>query len=782
MILAPLAQRMWLPRFLLVAFVGVGAQCPSGWSGETSEACFQIPEEQGTFVECQDTICESLGGTLASIRSQSEQDFVRRLMREEGALRAYIGIFESGEDESGVWKWVDGFSSNFTHWSPGEPSEYCTDEDCGMYMPTWFPLGWVDTSCTLENWAQCLCRLGGTPSDEYLASKSNLNANDNDYQKCYDENDDDGSEEPPEDLNNICAAAGFGSAAFTPNVVAYPGTICADISFAQLEWADCCCGGPVEDKCCASGDSSCMDGVDDDDADAPLDSLGDCPSPFQGPYDDACFFVSQEFSTFVDCEEKVCEPLGGTLASIRNAEEEAYLERLIGFGAAYIGGFESGEDESGRWRWVDGGSLTSGYSNWAPGDPNNWCVDEDCVLFAPAYFPGWIDASCTIGDSVTCVCRYGGYSSVSYALGRQNLLSASNDYSDCTKDDGGNVVEDDEDDEGTFDYCEANGFSSSQFAPYVSAYPPENARFPEVSEDGYEEGLCGFAAWERDGRWANCCCEDRTYCCPDGEDKTWCKSSETYNADCPRGWSGPGDSQGCFKLTDIESSFVGCQDICSDEGGTLASVRTSEEQQFVRNMLVSQGADGFIGYFEYGEDESGDWRWIDGSEPRAYEGWALGEPDNWCLDEDCAVFTSTLNNWMDVSCAIKTKCVCRYGGEPSPQYMESMGALSSANADYRSCGEEPKSSVQEDSNEDNEEEELLEIARAMQGELTALLILICLLVIAALAVVFFLVKRHYAAMRAMHDDPLPAYGVELGATTSSDAVYNHLVTGERGSV
>jgi len=744
------------------------AACSTGWSGE---GCFQIPERAATFVQCQEEVCSGLGGTLASIRSASEQESVQALMASEGVGRVYIGLFESGPDESGDWRWVDGWNGNYTHWNPGEPNEWCTDEDCGMFLPTWFPQGWSDASCTIEGWARCLCRQGGSPSAAYLASKANLDANDNDYSSCVDDGGDDDAEA------NICARNGFGSAAFTPNQAATPELQCADAE--DDAWAYCCCGFP--ELCCESGDAGCAGGAGDDDDSLPdVPAAGDCPAPFAGPTDDACFYVATEFHTFVECEESVCEPLGGTLASIRSEEEEAYLERVIGYSAAYIGGFEAGRDESGNWRWVDGGRIAFGYENWAPGEPDNWCVEEDCLVFAPAYFPGWIDASCTIDDSVTCVCRYGGQTYPTYDIARDNLNSASSDYDQCLDDEyydddwtyGDWEVDD------TFDFCAENGYDSAAFTPYVTAYPPENQNYPAISPDGFLEGTCGFAAAERDNAWARCCCGDTDFCCPDGEDVSWCRSSSSYNPTCPRGWDGPGAGSGCFKLTDAESTFVGCQDLCRRDGGALASIRSPAEQAFVRDMLLAQSASAYIGYFEYGPDESGDWRWVDGS-TAAYQAWELGEPNNWCLDEDCAFFSpAEWNNWLDISCAVSARCLCRQGTAPSAEYAESVSALDNADPDYQSCFDEPADAGAE---EDRQEDKILRRLDKMQRELVGLLALLSILVVSAVLLVVFLVLRHLAALRAMRDDPLPAYGVELGASATS-GVYNQLITGERGSV
>lgn len=108
----------------LVAKMSLGA-CPAGWTGDVDgDACFRIPADMTTFVECQDRVCSGLGGTLASIRSGEEQRIVQDLMDQQDEPRVYIGLFEAGEDESNDWEWVDGWNGDYTHWNPGEPNEF----------------------------------------------------------------------------------------------------------------------------------------------------------------------------------------------------------------------------------------------------------------------------------------------------------------------------------------------------------------------------------------------------------------------------------------------------------------------------------------------------------------------------------------------------------------------------------------------------------------------------------------------------------------------------------
>ena len=73
---------------------------------------------------------------------------MRQLVTTQRAV--WIGLFESGEqDESGVWEWVNGMSDTWRNWQPGEPNEWCTDEDCGLLAPGLWD-GWVDASCTVR--------------------------------------------------------------------------------------------------------------------------------------------------------------------------------------------------------------------------------------------------------------------------------------------------------------------------------------------------------------------------------------------------------------------------------------------------------------------------------------------------------------------------------------------------------------------------------------------------------------------------------------------------------
>jgi hypothetical protein len=75
------------------------------------------------------TYSESLGGYLATITSQKENDFITTNLISNPAFQQ--GVFLGGTDasEEGVWQWVTGETWNYTNWIPGEPNNSHDDED-----------------------------------------------------------------------------------------------------------------------------------------------------------------------------------------------------------------------------------------------------------------------------------------------------------------------------------------------------------------------------------------------------------------------------------------------------------------------------------------------------------------------------------------------------------------------------------------------------------------------------------------------------------------------------
>lgn len=66
--------------------------------------------------------CESLGGHLATITSQEEQNIVEELVADGSVPSYWLGATDV--EEEGKWEWITGEEWNYTHWDSGQPDNY----------------------------------------------------------------------------------------------------------------------------------------------------------------------------------------------------------------------------------------------------------------------------------------------------------------------------------------------------------------------------------------------------------------------------------------------------------------------------------------------------------------------------------------------------------------------------------------------------------------------------------------------------------------------------------
>ena len=78
--------------------------------------------------------CELLGGHLATITSEEEDDFTYKLMEFEGINKVLFGLYNAGDSEMPNWCWVTNEPLNYTRWGDGEPNyDYNGTEAYGGY-------------------------------------------------------------------------------------------------------------------------------------------------------------------------------------------------------------------------------------------------------------------------------------------------------------------------------------------------------------------------------------------------------------------------------------------------------------------------------------------------------------------------------------------------------------------------------------------------------------------------------------------------------------------------
>eukprot|EP00929_Paragymnodinium_shiwhaense_P101155 TRINITY_DN64008_c0_g2_i1.p1 TRINITY_DN64008_c0_g2~~TRINITY_DN64008_c0_g2_i1.p1 ORF type:complete len:509 (-),score=74.49 TRINITY_DN64008_c0_g2_i1:94-1620(-) len=161
---------------------------------------------------------------------------------------------------------------------------------------------------------------------------------------------------------------------------------------------------------------------------------------------------------------------------------------------------------------------------------------------------------------------------------------------------------------------------------------------------------------------------------------------------CPAGFNGivsrhDGEER-CFFVSQTRATYADCQGkICAEKNSSLASISDGHVNEFLYRML--EGDVGFIGLYEYGPQESGDWRWVNGRKS-SYRNWYPNEPNNWCLDEDCAIFFPPrgVAQWFDASCGIQVRCLCELNTSPSDDYLKMEATIAATeDSDYGKCEE-----------------------------------------------------------------------------------------------
>jgi len=74
--------------------------------------------------------CEKLGGHLATITSEAEENFLRDYVVENGTKNSYwLGGYVN---KIGMWAWVTGEKFKYTNWGAGQPDNYLGKEDVLM--------------------------------------------------------------------------------------------------------------------------------------------------------------------------------------------------------------------------------------------------------------------------------------------------------------------------------------------------------------------------------------------------------------------------------------------------------------------------------------------------------------------------------------------------------------------------------------------------------------------------------------------------------------------------
>jgi|GEM_PF-5305964 len=120
---------------LLGSMVTVGQATGPVANPSNGHTYMTVPAAGLTWDEAR-AAAEALGGYLATLTSQQEQDFLVASFPEIQLGRWWIGAYQDNADPdadpAGEWRWVTGEPWSYTNWYPGEPNDSVGVEDWGM--------------------------------------------------------------------------------------------------------------------------------------------------------------------------------------------------------------------------------------------------------------------------------------------------------------------------------------------------------------------------------------------------------------------------------------------------------------------------------------------------------------------------------------------------------------------------------------------------------------------------------------------------------------------------
>nr|XP_057907857.1 galactose-specific lectin nattectin-like [Doryrhamphus excisus]XP_057907858.1 galactose-specific lectin nattectin-like [Doryrhamphus excisus] len=119
-----------------------GVCCPKGWT-TLDDHCYVFKKGARSFADAE-SICNLLGGNLASITSELENRVVTSLVDSGEARSAWIGL--SDAIEVGDFLWTDGREFGFNQIDSGEPS----DDFCLEILTKGSSGPWIRESCGIE--------------------------------------------------------------------------------------------------------------------------------------------------------------------------------------------------------------------------------------------------------------------------------------------------------------------------------------------------------------------------------------------------------------------------------------------------------------------------------------------------------------------------------------------------------------------------------------------------------------------------------------------------------
>ncbi|KAL9965910.1 hypothetical protein ACROYT_G029773 [Oculina patagonica] len=131
--------------------------CPQGWVHH-GNSCYHVIDTPTLSWSDARTTCQNLGGDLAIVRSEDENNFIRDLVRNQQTVQvwgAWIGLYRKSDTK---FYWIDGtpLEGQYSAWASGQPS-YLHEKCVHTLYDKLNRVGkWNDNECDLleaQRWA-----------------------------------------------------------------------------------------------------------------------------------------------------------------------------------------------------------------------------------------------------------------------------------------------------------------------------------------------------------------------------------------------------------------------------------------------------------------------------------------------------------------------------------------------------------------------------------------------------------------------------------------------------
>ena len=314
---------------------------------------------------------------------------------------------------------------------------------------------------------------------------------------------------------------------------------------------------------------------------------------YMGEWNGHYYYCSTFAATWTSAKA-YAESAGGYLAVINDAQENQFLANLVQASAAYIGMSDAAFE--GNYEWVNGDPVT--YTNWYPGQPNNYNGAQDYVELLN-----------------------NGYWNDQYAKAKREFIME----------------------------IPCSNIRQISGPPRGGLFPPGKTKVCYEATDGQgNTDVCcffvnvnGLSIDCPDDKVVNCYAGyNGAYVSWKAPDLHYCGSSCVGYTYLPN-YLYMGEYDGHhYYCSNFPATWAEAKMHAENNGGTLAILNTLGENNYLASQLASTA---WIGLTD--ENVEGQWEWING-DPLSFTNWYPGQPNNYNGAQDYGELINT-GHWND---------------------------------------------------------------------------------------------------------------------------------------